>query len=836
MLHLLFSIAVVSVLGCISVVDVAAEDHEIPTLPVDLDFDKEIKPILAEYCFDCHGDGAEEGGVSLDELFQTGDGDKKLETWHRVLKQIRAELMPPVDEAQPSDAQIDKLASWIIRSPLKLDPERPNPGKLTLRRLNRVEYRNTIRDLLGVDFDTSIKFPADDAGHGFDNISDVLSISPLLLEKYFNAAEEIVHSVVPTTSSIVRKRKIDGAEFVVVEPGRNDPEQRGNLELSYYEEASATASVKVEHQGEYKLKLNLVAVEQHVENAFDSNKCEFVFFVDGEALMKREFVRQGGKYFPFEFDRELSPGEHEFKVYLKPITNDPQVRRLRLIVESVDVIGPLSKEHFIKPENYDRFFPQPVPDDPTGKHAYAKQILNRFAQRAFRRPLDEAAKVRLADFAESIYQQEAETFESAVAKGMTAILASPRFVFREEFPQDGDDSEFPLIDEHALASRLSYFLWSSMPDEELIRLADEGQLRKNLDQQIQRMMDDEKFTHFIENFAGQWLQARTIETVQIDSRSVQRREAKPDPEADKRRERFFELFRKGDDRTPAEEDELKEVRTAFRRDRNRGPRIDLSGRLRYAMRRETELLLEFIIKEDRSLLELIDNNYTFLNEDLADHYQIEGIEGRKMRRVELPADSIRGGVLTQGTFLAVTSNPNRTSPVKRGLFVLENLLGTPTASPPPDLPSLEDQENKNDVPLSLRDSLALHREDPACSSCHNRMDPLGLALENFNALGRYRVEELGQPIDSKGVLITGEEFNNVTELKKILASSRKSDFYRCLSEKMLTYALGRAVEYGDIPVVDSILEEVESNQRRASVFLKGINKSAPIQRIGKLQE
>ena len=415
---------------------------------------------------------------------------------------------------------------------------------------------------------------------------------------------------------------------------------------------------------------------------------------------------------------------------------------------------------------------------------------------------------------------------------MTAILASPQFVFREEFTLPGDDSKFPLIDEYSLASRLSYFLWSSMPDEELIGLADRRELRKNLDGQLARMMADERFGNFVENFAGQWLQARSVESVPIDSRAVAWRDAPPDPEADKIRDRFIELFRKGSDRTDEEEKEVEEARPLIKKI-FRQPKIKLDNDVRRAMRRETEMTVEHIIKGNRSLLELVDSNYTFLNQSLAKFYGIAGVKGRQMRRYELPDDSVRGGVLTQGTMLVVTSNPNRTSPVKRGLFVLENLLGTPTSAPPPDIPALEEVEESSDKKLSLRESLEIHRKDPNCSSCHNRMDPLGLALENFNAMGRFRTDEYGQRIESKGVLITGEPFKNVTELKKILATKRKTDFYRCLTEKMLTYALGRALEYEDIPTVDDIVIKLESNDGKANELLGGIVKSAAFQRTAK---
>ena len=827
-----FPILLLSIIATLVLPSVACFADE-PTIYKHDDFVKKIKPILMENCFDCHGDGAEEGGVSFDDLLESNDEELTKKTWHRVLKQVRADLMPPIDSDQPSDEQIKQLESWIIHQPLEVNPEKPDPGKLTIRRLNRVEYRNTVRDLLGVRYDTNSKFPADDTGHGFDNMADVLSISPLLLEKYFNAAEEIV-TVVPTTSRVIAEQRIGGSEFKRSTENEETNEDESSSEFSYYKPSSAKSDLKIKFDGDYQLKLKLYAVEDHVDNVFDLNECEFRFVVDGTELLKEKFVRQGGKEFKFDFEKAFTKGKHTLEVFIKPITEKEQVRRLRLIVDSVIVKGPIDEAHRVKPRNYDRFFPRPIPEDDEAKRKYAGELLGDFAKRAFRRPANEETLNRLVELAEFTYSKEGQTFESGIAKAMTAVLASPRFVFREEFVDQNDESEFPLIDEYSLATRLSYFLWSSMPDQQLIELADAGELRDNLDAQITRMMNDDKFENFVENFAGQWLQARSISEIPINSRAIARRDAKPDPVADKRRNRVMELFRKGSDRTEEEEAELELARKDFKKIFRR-PRVELDGKIRRAMRKETEMSLEYVVKNNRSVLELVDCNYTFLNESLAEFYKIEGVKGREMQRVELPEDSIRGGVLTQGTILAVTSNPDRTSPVKRGLFVLENLLGTPTSAPPPDIPGLEGVDSRDEEKLSLRESLALHREDPNCASCHNRMDPLGLALENFNAMGIYREQEFGKPIESKGTLITGESFENVRELKKILATSRKTDFYRCLTEKVLIYALGRSIEYGDITTVDDIVDRLEANDGQAGQLINGIINSAAFQRTSRVE-
>jgi hypothetical protein len=414
---------------------------------------------------------------------------------------------------------------------------------------------------------------------------------------------------------------------------------------------------------------------------------------------------------------------------------------------------------------------------------------------------------------------------------MAAVLASPRFLFREEsFEADGAGA-FPLVDEYALASRLSYFLWSSMPDEELFRLAREHKLRENLPRQIERMLADEKSEELIEQFAGQWLRSRDVENWTVDARAVLSRE-NPDPERDRLRNRFRELARRDpEEMTEEEKAEFRRIREEFFKKFGEFRRAELSGDLRHAMRRETEMTLEYIVRENRNLLELVDADYTFLNERLAKHYGVEGVDGDKMRRVDLPADSVRGGVLTQGTTLVVTSNPDRTSPAKRGLYILENLLGTPPPPPPPDIPSLEQAEAEmTGQSPTVRQLLERHRADPLCSSCHNRMDPLGLALENFNPLGLYRDEERKQTIDSAGELITGESFETIKELKHILATERADDFYRCAAEKMLTYALGRGLEYYDVEAVDQILDRVKQDDGRAMALVTAIIESAPFQR------
>ncbi|MGA2243871.1 MAG: DUF1592 domain-containing protein [Verrucomicrobiota bacterium] len=623
-----------------------------PAAPGTPEFHKSIRPILEEYCFDCHADGVNKGKVAFDEFKSDADLVANRDLWLRVLKNLRAGLMPPQNKAQPSSAEKELVAQWIKRVAFDLDPLNPDPGRVTLRRLNRVEYHNAIRDLLGVDFDAVGIFPPDDTGHGFDDIGDVLTLPPMLLEKYISAANEIIARAMPKPSSM----------------------------------------------------------------------------------------------------------------------------------------------------EYRKFFPKPIPAAAAGRRAYARELLGDFARRAFRRPPDERSLNRLVDLAEAICQEPGKNFEAGIAGGMTAVLSSPRFLFLEGRAEPGGGVKYPFLDEFSLASRLSYFLWSSMPDDELMRLAEKHELRKNLPAQVDRMLKDKRSEALIEDFAGQWLRARDIETIALAPREILAREKTLDENA---------------------------------RD---GIPQDLSYDLRHAMRRETEMTFEYVLRQDRSLLELLDSDYTFLNGRLAEHYGITGVSGDEMRLVKLPADCPRGGVMTEGTVLGVTSNPTRTSPVKRGLFILDNLLGSPPPPPPPNVPPLEaaSVHSTNRVP-TLRETLAAHRENPLCSSCHNRMDPIGLALENFNALGQWRDQEFNEPIDGSGRLLTGESFAGIKELKQILAEKHAADFYRALTEKMLIYALGRGLEFYDTETTDEIVTRIETANGRSSALIAGIIESAPFQRTRRLE-
>jgi hypothetical protein len=797
------------------------------------DFKVAVEPILEQFCISCHSGDGKKGSVGFDFAKDVNPAADH-ELWLKALRMIRSGLMPPKGKERPSAEQIAALEHWVKYTAFGIDPKNPDPGRITLRRLNRTEYRNTVRDLLGVDFNATAEFPTDDTGHGFDTVADVLTLSPLLLEKYIASAKTIVAQAVPTAPWVPAEKRIPGQKFVIANTKPGEPPD-GPLAMPYTKAAVAEHDLKIEHTGRYELVLDLTANEQYVDGQFDYNKCRLVFRSGDKVLLDQEFVRQGGKPYRFEFPQEWAEGTHKLSVEVIPLTpKERNVRNLTLRVREVVVRGPMAREHWVRPTNYDRHFPGGFPAEPAPRTEYVRKLLKAFATKAFRRAVDDATIERLVKFAESTAAKPGQTLEGGVAQAMVVVLASPRFLFREEFALPGSTDRFPLIDEHSLASRLSYFLWSSTPDDELLRLAGENKLRANLADQVARLLADKRSGEFVRNFTGQWLQARNIDTTNVNAFAVLSKDEPQDPKVAERRARFRELVRKpADSLTPEEKKELDELRTTFFRGFRRFAQYELNGELRRAMRQETELTFDHVLRNDRSLLELLDSNYTFLNERLAKFYGIEGITGNEMRKVALPADSPRGGVLTQATVLIITSNPDRTSPVKRGLYILENVLGVPPPPPPPDITPLEKAAAElKGKPPTLREALKLHRSDPKCSSCHNRLDPIGLAFENFNALGRWRDKELGQPIEAGGVLLTGESFTGVRELKKILTTDRRIDYYYCVTEKLFIYALGRGPEPKDQHTIDEIVAKLDAASGKPSVLITGIIESPAFQRRG----
>ncbi len=753
------------------------------------EFDSKIKPILSQHCYDCHGDGMNKGSVALDEFKSEQDALAATDLWAHVLKNVRAGLMPPEKKPRLSAEEFSTLETFIKRSAFRIDPAHPDPGRVTIRRLNRVEYKNTIRELMGIEFNVDEEFPPDDTGYGFDNIGDVLTISPLLLEKYLQAAEKIVADAVPTVSKYIQEKTLAGKNFST--DGVNAEQ------MSFYKAAAVTNTTKVSKDGDYKVTLDFA-----VRGAFnfDPGKATIVFKIDDKEKLRNDFKWENGKKFEFTYDENWKAGEHKFALELIPLSKPEEKKTsIDLRLNSVKIKGPLAQKDWVKSKNYERFFfKDEPPTGPAERHEYAREILTRFCKKAFRRPTDPKIVDRLTTIAETGYTQGGKNFEQGIAQAMVAVLATPRFLFRNEETVD-PTARFSDVDEYALASRLSYFLWSSMPDDKLFELAEHGELRRNLKQQVDRMLKDDRSRQFVDNFTGQWLQVRDVMGIAVNERAIFARERTEQPKEGERRNRFGP------------------------------PKVELDDNLRRAMSEETRMYFSYIMKEDRSVLEMLDSDYTFVNPRLAKLYDFPELEGKETRRVTVPKDSPRGGMLTQASLLLVTSNPTRTSPVKRGLFLLDNFLGTPPPPPPPDIPNLDESAKGLDHEPTLRETLEIHRNKPLCASCHNRMDPLGLAMDNFNALGLWRDQEKGQKIDSAGKLITGEAFSNVSELKHILATKRHSDFYRCLTEKLLTYALGRGLEFYDVEAVDRIVDKLEADQGRFSTLLTGVIESVPFQ-------
>ncbi|MDB6153655.1 MAG: hypothetical protein JWL90_2108 [Chthoniobacteraceae bacterium] len=723
--------------------------------------------IFEQYCFDCHGEGSRKGGFALDDLLKRGDATQ----WEKVWKTVRQGFMPPPDDAErlPDPAR-KALTHWIAEQQLGVDYSKPDPGRVTMRRLNRMEYEFTVTDLFGVDLVSEGNFssdaansrarlrdmlPPDDTAFGFDNIGDFQTLSPALLEKYFNLAEFVVDRVILQAGPRVPELVLDNARLAIT---RNK-----DSKITEHQ-----AGFDVAQGGKYRFEIQFILGGwQEYGGAY-----EFSLAIDGGALIK-ETVEQGG-YKTYRFSREitLEQGAHRLGFLTAPIK--PGVTGSFTPLElrpKLKLVGPLDAGVFEYPESHRRiFFQGEAPDSKSERREYARQIMKRVADRAFRRPAPDALLERLADLV-----MRAPEFRRGVGEGLMAILTSPKFLFRSELQLNPDDSKtIHLFDEFALASRIASLLWLSIPDEELSALAARGELRKNLAAQVRRMLADSKSARFFEDFPGQWLRTRNILMTPIS-------------------------------------------------------RVDVKiNPLREAMKRETEMLFEYIARNDRDLLEIVTANYSFLNRDLAKYYGVAGVTGDGFERVNLSAESKRGGILTQASFLISTSNPNRTSPVKRGLFVLENLLAIQPPPPPPSVAALDDSKADGVTPKSVREQLALHRADKSCAACHDHFDPIGIVLENYDLIGGWRARENGELIAPDEKTTTGQRLAGVDDLKRYFAS-RKEEFYRCASEKLLTYALGRGLEPADSVTVDELGGKLMADNGRFSTLLMGVIESAPFQ-------
>jgi mono/diheme cytochrome c family protein len=729
-------------------------------------FQSRVKPLIGKYCLGCHGE-KKKGDLDLRVYTDESAVLRDRKTFAKVMKNLEAHEMPPEKKPQPTPQERALITAWIQSEIFKCDCDHPDPGRITIRRLNRAEYNNTIRDLVGVDFQPADDFPADDSGYGFDNIGDVLSLPPVLLEKYLAAAQKILNKAIVTElkpKSAVKHFEADGLDGTA--PG--DSLGEGARRLG--REGDIFASVSFPHAGEYMLRAKAYGEQAGPEPARMS------FSLDGQELKRFDVTVEEQAPEIYELRVPVAAGTHKFSAaylnnYRNPKDPNPKNRDRNLVIHYLEVEDTDPSQPPVLPETHRRIFFRPA--TPETKMEAARQIIGRFATRAFRRPVITEEVDRMMKLF-VLADRNGESFEQSVKVALQAVLVSPYFLFRGELqPEPNNPGLLHPVDEFALASRLSYFLWNSMPDDELFGLAQRQTLRKNLDPQVRRMLKDPKAKALVDSFAGQWLQIRNLKLVAPDKKVFP----------------------------------------------------DFDDTLRSAMARETELFFTDIMHQDRSILEFLDADYTFVNGRLAKIYGIQGVEGDDFQRVSLKGTH-RGGLLTQASILTVTSTPTRTSPVKRGKWVLENILGAPPPPPPPDVPELKEGAA---LTGTLRQRMEQHRENPMCAACHARMDPIGFGLENFNGIGEWREKEGDFPIDPAGKLVSGESFSGPEDLKTVLTKRKRDDFVHCLTEKMLTYALGRGLEYYDKCAVDQITKRLARNRYRFSALILEIVKSAPFE-------
>ena len=765
-----------------------------------------IPEAMTAACGDCHAGGADEGGFSLDALAAGEYGEKTTERWVAAWKNVRAETMPPRDWDKPSAEDRAALVRWIETDVFALDPERPEPGRVAARRLNRHEYHNTVGDLLGVPFDAEEAFPPDDSSYGFDTVGDGLRMSPEMLERFLAAADAVASDAVSLEGPRPPEVTFWGGQW------GGDGGSGNDIPLDAARKVYWKRTVK---EGRYRFEAKFEVDGAWTRLPTTAEVAVLAIPADGEpAEVARATVGWENKAGSLSGELDLPAGEVVFELSMTPRTPHepsdlPDVSkdlRYEFDLGNGSLMGPMSAPPRYRGSTARILKKGPPPEDAAGREAYARESLRELADLAFRRPVADEELDALTAIAVGGMTVERGSFERGVREAVARMLAMPQFLYRaESVPQPGAEPTHGAvpIDEFALASRMAYFLWAGPPDGGLHWAAREGKLRAELDANIDRMLDDEwRRPRFVQAFVGQWLRTRDVHEHAVDVRRVLQYR---DP-------RIKNIQRRG-------------------------------YQIREGMKRETEMLFEHLLTEDRPVTELLTAGYTFLNEDLAKFYGVEGVDGREMRRVDLPDDSPRGGLLSHGSFLLVTSNPTRTSPVKRGLFVLDNLLGTPAPPAPPNIPAFEEAGEGLPADASTRALLAKHREDAMCASCHDRMDPLGLALENFDALGLWRDVEKGLPayksrpaepdraIDPAGTLITGEPFAGPKELGRVLATNRRRDFLRCVTEKLLTYALGREVTHRDAPAVERIVAAVEADGGSTRTLLREVVKSAPFQMV-----
>jgi mono/diheme cytochrome c family protein len=753
--------------------------------------------VVGQYCVTCHNDKTRTGGLSLEhaDLMNVPQG---AETWEKAIRKVRVGLMPPPGMPRPARAQLDDLAAYLETSLDRAAVARPRPGRTAIHRLNRAEYANAIRNLLALDIDAAALLPPDDESSGFDNIADVLTVSPSLMERYLSAAWNISRlavgnlNIAPSTSVYRVRPDLSQDQHVEGLP----PGTRGGMLVQH----------TFPLDGEYTIKLRLW------RNTFDlmrgmEDPHDIEIAMDGQRLAlvtaggREEFLKMAANpgTFGTELDKRLTvtvpvkAGPHTLwatTVLKSHAVRDDLIKPfLRTTVDGLDIMGDPSVDRLTiegpvtatgPGESASRrkiFVCRPAA--PADETACATRILSSLARVAYRRPVDKATVDTLMDF----YRRGRAgvtgegAFDRGIETALQLILASPEFLMRfEADPPNLPSNTAYRLGDLALASRLSFFLWSSPPDDQLLTLASQGKLKDPvvLEQQVKRMLADSRSQTLVTNFAEQWLHLRNLKS------------SSPDLEA-----------------FP-----------------------DFDDNLRQSMKEETSLFFNSIVREDRSVVDLLNADYTFVNERLARHYGIPNVYGSQFRRVTV-SNEARRGLLGQASVLAVTSYPNRTSPVERGKWVLTNLLGVPPQPPPPNIPALEEASVNGKV-LSLRERMEKHRASPVCAGCHKAMDPIGFALESFDGIGRWRNTEDGARIDTSGTLFNGATVDGVVGLRQNLVAQPEI-FVGVMTEKMLTYALGRGLEYYDMPAVRRIVRDAKSRDFHFSSIVLGIARSTPFQ-------
>ena len=749
--------------------------------------------VLNQYCVVCHNEKLKTAGLMLDKLDVANVGSNA-DVWEKVLQKVRAGSMPPAGMSRPDAATYNSLANYLETELDRAAASNPNPGRPAVHRLNRAEYVNAVRDLLDLNtdaIDVTSLLPADNAAYGFDNIGDVLGTSPALLERYLSAAEKVSRLAIGDLAIPPALEKIDIPESLKQDKRMSDnlpAGTRGGIAINHYFPVDGEYLIRIRLQRDFLGVIVGIADQKQIDVRLDDKRIK-LFTIGGERKGRSNDVAADYDYLStadaaLEAHFTAEAGTHLVQItYLKDTVKPeilPQngsragVGRGSNVdgLDSITIGGPYNPTELGETPSRVRIL-SCHPATKADEEPCAKKILSTLARRAYRRPVTDE---ELAPLLNLYRTGRSGGFEAGIRTAVQGILVDPDFLFRVEGDPANSraDSVHPVSD-FELASRLSFFMWSSIPDDELLNLAAQGRLKQPaiLEDQVRRMLRDSRSKALVENFAGQWLYLRNLPT------------KFPDP----------------------------------------GVYPNFDENLRQALEQETDLFFDSIIREDRSIVDLLDANYTFVNERLALHYGIPDIHGSQFRRVTLH-DENRRGLLGQGSILMVTSYATRTAPTLRGKWLLENILGAPPPPPPANVPSLKEDRNAN--ALTMRQRMEQHRANPACASCHKLMDPLGFALENFDATGRWRTTQGKTPIDASGELPDGTKFQGPTELRRVLLSKR-DQFVGTVTEKLLTYALGRGIEFYDMPAVRKIVRDAASSDYRFSAIVLGISKSTPFQ-------